>query len=72
MCFCSFIIEIHKINEQKHPADLLFSSALQWLGGWGGGEVSKNQSFIAECGSSKAANIGQKLAPLGLKFLHYS
>ena len=57
-------IEIH---EQKHHADLLFSSALQWLG-W----ASKNQSIIAECGSSKAANIGQELAPLGLKFLHYS
>lgn len=60
-------IEIRKINEQKHLADLLFSSALQWLGG-----VSKNQSIIAECGSSKAANIGQELAPLGLKFVHYS
>ena len=54
-------IEIH---EQKHHAR---SSALQWLRG-----ASKNQSIIAECGSSKAANIGQELAPLGLKFLHYS
>jgi len=34
--------------------------------------VSNNQSIIAECASSKATNIGQELAPLGLKFIYHS